>query len=40
MWILSSFTMKGKDNSKDNGNIGVAILHAVQALTGRMDEQT
>lgn len=24
----------------DNGNIGATILHAVQALTGKVDEQT
>lgn len=32
--------MKGKDNRKDDGNIGAAILHAVQVLTGKVDEQT
>lgn len=31
---------KGNDNSKDNENIGAAILHAVQALTEKVDEQT
>lgn len=32
--------MKRKDNNMDNGNIGATILHAVQALTGKVDEQT
>lgn len=32
--------MKGKDNRKDDGNIGATILHAVQVLTGKVDEQT
>ena len=36
----NSKKMKGKDNSQDNGNISAAILHAVQALTGKVDEQT
>ncbi len=32
--------LKGKDNRKEEENISAVILHAVQVLTGKVDEQT